>query len=362
MIPVTKPFLPPKEEFDAFLAEAWHRNWLTNNGPLINQLELKLKNYFEVPHFLIVLNGTIALQLTFKALGLKGKFITTPFSYIATVSSAVWEGLEPVFVDIDPDTFNINADAIEEKITDEVSCIVATHVFGNPCDVEKIREIASRHNIPVIYDAAHAFGVKFKGQALINYGDVSTLSLHATKLYHMVEGGAVVTKNPDLLKAMAFSRNFGHKGDTFEGVGINGKNSEFHAAMGLANFGHINEIIAKRKKLSELYSYIFSQNNLNLIRQQILPNTEYNYAYYPVVFEDTNDMERVIEALNGNYIYPRRYFFPSLNKVPYVSHQEMVHSEDLSERILCLPLYHDLTEADVDYITRVIVRTMKYKQ
>lgn len=362
MIPVTKPFLPPKEEFDAFLVEAWHRNWLTNNGPLINQLELKLKNYFEAPHFLIVLNGTIALQLTFKALGLKGKFITTPFSYIATVSSAVWEGLEPVFVDIDPKTFNINADAIEEKITEDVSCIVATHVFGNPCEVEKIAAIGAKHNIPVIYDAAHAFGVNYKGRALLNYGEVSTLSLHATKLYHMVEGGAVVTKDPNLLKTMAFSRNFGHKGETFEGVGINGKNSEFHAAMGLANFNHIDAIIAKREKLSKLYSQVFEQNEVKLTRQHILPDTDYNYAYYPVVFEDVADMDRVIEALNGSHIYARRYFSPSLNKVPYVNYQEMKHSEYLSERILCLPLYHDLTEADVDYITRIIVRTMKYKQ
>jgi len=360
MIPVTKPFLPPKEEFDKLLEEAWNRNWLTNNGPLTNQLELKLKEYFGAPHFLLVLNGTIALQLAFKAMGLRGKFITTPFSYIATISSAVWEGLEPVFVDIDPETFNINADAIEEKITDDVSCIVATHVFGNPCEVDRIGEIASRHNIPVIYDAAHAFGVNYKGKALMNYGEVSTLSLHATKLYHMVEGGAVVTKDAELLKKIAFSRNFGHRGDTFEGVGINGKTSEFHAAMGLANFNHVEEIISKRKLLWKLYSEIFDQYEIRFSRQRILADTEYNYAYYPVVFEDTRDLESVIEALNSNHIFPRRYFFPSLNKVPYLNYMEMKHSEYLSERVLCLPLYHDLTRADVEYITRVIIRTMKY--
>lgn len=361
MIPVTKPFLPPKEEFDELLNEVWRRNWLTNNGPLINQLELKLKNYLEVPHFLIVLNGTIALQLAFKALQLKGKFITTPFSYIATVSSGAWEGLEPIFVDVDEGSFNIDANKIEEKITDEVSCIVATHVFGNPCDIEKIDQIASEYDLPVIYDAAHCFGANYKGRSLLNYGDVSTLSLHATKLYHMVEGGAVSAKDPEVLKAIAYARNFGHKGDTFEGVGTNGKNSEFHAAMGLANFKHIDEIIAKRKKLSQLYTEVFEQNEVNLQRQMIRPNTDYNYAYYPVLFETHEDLLKVQNDLQGNYIQPRRYFHPSLNTIPYVKSDEMIVSESLSSRILCLPLFHDLTEADVEYISRILIRALKYK-
>lgn len=361
MIPVTKPFLPPKAEFDKYVTEAWNRNWLTNNGPLINQLELKLKDYLGIPHFLLLLNGTIALQLAFKALGLKGKFITTPFSYIATVSSAVWEGLEPVFVDIDPETFNIDPDQIEDKITKDVSCIVATHVFGNPCQVEAIESIASKYNIPVIYDAAHSFGARYKDLSLMSYGTISTLSLHATKLYHMTEGGAVATNDPDLLKKMAFARNFGHKGETFEGVGINGKNSELHAAMGLANYPYISQIIDKRRELTELYDLIFKQNNVNLRRQRILDHTDYNYAYYPVVFQDEEEVLRVVESLEGNYIHPRRYFFPSLNKVPYVPYQEMKNSENLSKRILCLPLYYDLTESDVDYITRVVIRALKYK-
>ncbi|PWL27233.1 DegT/DnrJ/EryC1/StrS family aminotransferase [uncultured Roseivirga sp.] len=361
MIPVTKPFLPPKPEFDKYVTEAWNRNWLTNNGPIINQLELKLKDHLNLPHFLLVLNGTIALQLAFKALNLRGKFITTPFSYIATVSSAVWEGLEPVFVDIDTETFNIDPDQIEDKISDDVSCIVATHVFGNPCNIEAIQKIASKYSLPVIYDAAHTFGVRYKGKSLMSYGTISTLSLHATKLYHMTEGGAVSTNDPDLLKHMAFARNFGHKGETFEGVGINGKNSEFHAAMGLANYPYINQIIEKRRKLTELYNQIFDQNNVNLGRQRILSDTDYNYAYYPVVFEDEGELLRVIKSLEGNYIHPRRYFYPSLNEIPYVPYQAMRNSESLSKRILCLPLYYDLTESDVEYITRIIIRTLKYR-
>lgn len=360
MIPVTKPFLPPKEEYDKLLNEVWRRNWLTNNGPLINQLELKLKDYLNVPYFLTVLNGTLALQFAFKALNLKGKFITTPFSYIATVSSAVWEGLEPVFVDIDPETFNIDPELIEENITEDVSCIVATHVFGNPCDVERIEVIGKKYNIPVIYDAAHAFGTEYKGRSLLSYGDVSTLSFHATKLYHMVEGGGVVTKDPEVLKRIAFARNFGHKGETFEEVGINGKNSEFHAAMGLANLPYINEIILKRKELSSLYSAVFQQNNIPLKRQKILEGTTYNYAYYPVVFDSENDLQEVLKALEGNYMYPRRYFFPSLNKIPYVNDRVMKESENLADRTLCLPLYHELTASEVEYITRIIIRTLKY--
>lgn len=361
MIPVTKPFLPPKEEYTRLVDEIWSRNWLTNNGPMINQLELKLKDYLNTPYFLLVLNGTIALQLAFKALGLKGKFITTPFSYVATVSSAVWEGLDPVFVDIDPNTFNIDVEAIEDKMTDDVSCIVATHVFGNPCEIDKIESIAKKYDIPVIYDAAHAFGVEYNGKGIMQYGDVSTLSLHATKLFHMIEGGAVSAKDPDTLKKMAFARNFGHKGPAFEGVGINGKNSEFHAAMGLANYKYIDSIIEKRKYLSLLYDQIFRDNEIKLGRQKIVANIKYNYSYYPVVFESEEELLRVIEALEGNYVHPRRYFYPSLNELPYVDFQKMVNAEFLSSRILCLPLYHDLMESDVEFITRIIIRTLKYK-
>ncbi len=362
MIPVAKPFLPPKEKFDSYLNEAWNRNWLTNNGPLINQLELRLKDYLKVPHFLITLNGTIALQLAFKALNLRGKFITTPFTYVATVSSGIWESLDPVFVDIDPHTFNIDSALIEEKIDQDVSCIVATHVFGNPCEVEKIQEVADRHNLTVIYDAAHTFGAKLDGDSLMSFGDISIVSLHATKLYHMVEGGGIATKDPDTLKKLAFARNFGHNGDTFEGVGINAKNSEFHAAMGLANLDYIENIIEHRRALSACYDQNLLNINLPIKTQKIHSQCEYNYAYYPVVFETEKDLLRVKSELEGSYIQPRRYFYPSLNNLPYLEYQRMPNAEYLAERILCLPLYHDLTLSEVDYISRVIIRTLRYNK
>lgn len=360
MIPVTKPFLPPKDKYDTLVKGVWDRNWLTNNGPLINQLELKLKDYLGVQHFLVVLNGTIALQLTIKALGLTGKFITTPFSYIATLSSGVWEGLEPVFADIDPQTLNIDPDKVEDKVDNEVSCILATHVFGNPCDVERLEAIGKKHGIKVIYDAAHAFGVTYKEKGLLSYGDVSTLSMHATKLYHMVEGGGVATNDPEIIKSIAFSRNFGHHGETFEGVGINGKNSELHAAMGLANYPFINEIISKRKNLSEHYDKLFSSFGMQRRGQEILGEVNYNYAYYPLILDSEIQTLKVMKELNENNVFPRRYFFPSLDQVPYVKTEDVPVAHDISSRILCLPLYHQLTEEEQEYIVRMIIRAVKY--
>jgi len=203
MIPITKPFLPPKEEYQKLVEGIWGRNWLTNNGPLVNELEHKLKEYLGVSHMLYTTNGTIALQLAIKALGLKGEIITTPFSYVATTSSIVWEGCKPKFADIDANTLNIDPSKIEAAITENTSAILATHVYGNPCDVDAIQKIAEEHNLKVIYDAAHCFGTTYKGESIFEYGDVSATSFHATKVFHTIEGGAVFTKNSKLLKKMA---------------------------------------------------------------------------------------------------------------------------------------------------------------
>jgi dTDP-4-amino-4,6-dideoxygalactose transaminase len=236
MIPVTKPFLPPIDEYKEYIDGIYQRQWLTNNGPLVNELELKLKEHLNVSHLLYLGNGTIAIQIAIKALELKGEIITTPFSYVATTSSIAWENCKPVFVDIDKDTLNIDPSKIEAAINANTSAILATHVYGNPCDIDAIQRIANKHNLKVIYDAAHCFGTKYKGKSVFEYGDVSTTSFHATKLFHTTEGGAVITTNPELLKKMSYLRNFGHDGpEKFECVGINGKNSEFHAAMGLVN-------------------------------------------------------------------------------------------------------------------------------
>src|SRR5665213_2906716 len=240
MIPITKPFLPPMPEYEKYLSGIWERQWLTNMGPLTIELEMKLKEYLKVRQLLFVTNGTVALQMAIKALALKGEIITTPFSFVATTSSIVWEGCEPVFVDIDPSSLNIDASKIELSITEKTSAILATHVYGNPCDVEAIAKIAEKHNLKVIYDGAHGFGVKISGRSIFEYGDISICSLHATKFYHSIEGGLVITKDTHLLKKIAYMRNFGFDGpEAFAELGINGKNSEFHAAMGLANLNYV---------------------------------------------------------------------------------------------------------------------------
>ncbi len=359
MIPVTKPFLPPKEEFDELIAGIWQRNWLTNGGPLANKLELDLKRHLGVDHLLFLSNGTIALQFAIRALDLKGEVITTPFSYVATASSLVWEGCQPVFADIDPHTLNIDPATIEALITPNTSGILATHVFGNACDVEAIQDIADRHGLKVIYDGAHAFGVKYKGKSIFSYGDISTCSFHATKLFHTTEGGAVITKDPELLRKMSRFRSFGHTSATsFEGVGINGKNSEFHAAMGLANLGHVPQIIERRKEISELYDKWLK--GVAGETPEITSGTTYNYAYYPILFSSEQELLKVIEALNRAKIYPRRYFYPSLSKLDYVEKRPTPIADDIASRVLCLPLYHELSSEEVELVCRLILRKKRY--
>lgn len=357
MIPVTKPFLPPKEEVYALLDEVWNRQWFTNNGPLVNELELRLKEYLGVQHVLYLNNGTIALQIAIKALNLKGEIITTPFSYVATTSSIIWEGATPVFVDIDEHTFNINPANIEAAITPNTQAILATHVFGNPCDIDAIQQIANKHNLKVIYDAAHCFGTTYKGKSVFAYGDVSTTSFHATKLFHTVEGGAVFCNAPELLKKMAFLRNFGHNGpNDFAEVGINGKNSEFHAAMGVVNLRYINQILAQRKVLCQQYDNWLKRPNIT--HQAITSQSNFNYAYYPIVFDNEETVLKVIKELEGNGITPRRYFYPSLNTVDMFKPNNCPISESIAKRILCLPLYHILSHNDVDLISRIILRVI----
>lgn len=360
MIPVTKPYLPDVIEYDEYLSAIWERQWLTNNGPLVNELELKLKKYLSVNHLLYVTNGTIALQLAIKALDLKGEIITTPFSYVATTSSIVWEGCTPVYVDIEADTFNIDPRKIEAAITGKTSAILATHVFGNPCKIEAIQEIADKHGLKVIYDAAHCFGTKYKNRSVFEYGDISTTSFHATKLFHTIEGGAVFTRSPELLKKLAFMRNFGHAGsEDFAELGINGKNSEFHAAMGLCNIKHIDEILEKRRELS--LHYMGNLKRLDVSFPKLNEARDYNYAYFPVLFKSHELMLRCIKALENEKVYCRRYFYPALSTLPFVSSDTMPVCDSVVQRIVCLPLYHTLTFSDLDLITRILLREQNYK-
>ncbi|CAN5311750.1 DegT/DnrJ/EryC1/StrS family aminotransferase [soil metagenome] len=355
MINVTKPFFPPLEEYSSYLQEIWKRGWITNNGPLVNDLELKLKEYLALDHLLYLSNGTVAIQIAIKALDLTGEIITTPFSYVATTSSIMWENCSPVFVDIDRESLNIDPAAIEASITEKTSGILATHVFGNPCDIEAIQIIANKHNLKVIYDAAHCFGTKYKGKSVFTFGDISTTSFHATKLFHTGEGGAVITSSPAILKRMSYMRNFGHSGPVdYDEIGINGKNSELHAALGLVNLKYVTAILAKRKELSLYYTQQLKTFHHSTIK--INSDSEFNYSYYPVIFETEEQLLKTLEMLNSNWIYPRRYFYPSLNTISYTRNSAMPVSESISKRILCLPLYYELERSDIDLIVRLMLR------
>lgn len=356
MIPVTKPFLPPQQIYHSYLDGIWKRQWLTNMGPLANDLELKLKDALKVKHLLFVTNGTVALQMAIKALDLKGEIITTPFSFVATTSSIVWQNCKPIFVDIDKDSLNIDCRKIEDSITEKTSAILATHVYGNPCDVEAIDRIAKKYNIKVIYDAAHAFGVEINGKSIFEFGDISTCSLHATKLYHSGEGGLIITKDPELLKKLAYIRNFGFDGpEKFAELGLNGKNSEFHAAMGLANLKYIDSIHHKRKELS--YRYDQKLKTLKAHRPKWHQDSENNFSYYPIVFESEQLMLKCIEYLKMHEIFTRRYFYPSLaDSLPYVEKKNLPITDNIAQRVLCLPLYYDLTIEEVDLICRHLLR------
>lgn len=352
-IHVTQTFLPPMEEYQNILSRAWDAGWITNRGLLVKELEHKLRAYLGVSNLLAMTNGTLPIQIAIKAFGLSGEIITTPFSYVATTSSIVWEGCKPIFVDIHPEYLTIDERKIEAAITSKTSAILATHVFGNPCAVEVIEEIARRNHLKVIYDAAHCFGVTYKGQSIFQYGDVSTCSFHATKLFHTGEGGAVMSKDTELLERIFYHHNFGHKGkEDFQGLGINGKMSELQAAMGLALLPYMDTIIEERSKLVDLYD-----KNLNFVgfsRLKIRDETIWNYSYYPVIFDTEEKVCAVLEALNDKNIFPRRYFYPSLNSLPYLENQSCVLSEYVAARIICLPLYAELNLTDIQRICNII--------
>lgn len=357
MINVTKSFLPPIEEYQKYLTGIWERVHLTNHGPLVFELEEKLKNYLGVKHLFFINNGTVAIQIAIKAAGLKNDVITTPFSYVATTSSLVWENCNPVFVDIDPDTLCINPDLIEKSITKSTTGILATHVYGNACYVDEIGKIAAKHNLKVIYDAAHAFGVDVNAKSVLNHGDISTLSFHATKIFHTVEGGAVITENDDLAHKISYMRNFGHNGpENFYGIGINGKSSEFHAAMGLCVLNHFEQIKERRKQISSLYDELFKKSDI--VRPSPLKNQTYNFSYFPVLFKTEENLLRVKAALNVHNIYPRRYFYPSLNQLDYVTNKPCPVSENVSSRVLCLPLYYELKDEEVRMIAKIIKESL----
>ncbi|SDA21871.1 dTDP-4-amino-4,6-dideoxygalactose transaminase [Nitrosospira sp. Nsp18] len=361
MIPVTKTYLPSLDQYVSQLERIWQAGWITNNGQLTKELAEALRAYLGVPNLELITNGTLALQLAIKTLGLKGEIITTPFSYVATTTVILWENCEPVFVDIEDKTFCIDTKKIEAAITERTSAILATHVYGYPCDVKKIEQIATEHQLKVIYDAAHAFGVKLNGQSILCHGDISALSFHATKLFHTTEGGALICQNEDIAKQIALIKGFGHIGeDYYREMGINGKMSELHAAMGLCVLPKVDEIVAYRRALSERYDSLL--NSQGLILPLVTEGLEYNYAYYPVLFPSHEVMMHVRQAMIRNNILPRRYFYPSLNTLPYLRpewQRTCPISESIASRVLCLPLYFGLEQQELDGICGIVTDAMQ---
>lgn len=348
MINVTKTFFPPIEEFNKQIERIWKNQWLTNRGELLVELEEKIAAYLDLKESKLIAmnNGTIPIQIALKLLANGGEVITTPFSYVATTAAIVWENCTPVFVDIHAEYLTIDETKIEAAITSKTTCILATHVFGNPCNIEVIEEIAKKHNLKVIYDAAHCFGVTYKGKSIFEYGDISTCSFHATKLFHTGEGGALFTKDPELFHKSFYSHNFGHNGPLdFYGLGINGKISELQAAMGLAVLPHMHSIKEGRAAAVNFYNENLNWNKLQ--KMQLREGTTWNYSYYPILFESEEALLLAQKKLNEEQIFPRRYFYPSLNEIVYVEGKKMQISENVATRILCLPLYKELMEENI---------------
>ena len=353
MINVTKTYLPNKEKYKKYIDEIYENGWLTNNGPLVQRLEKKLAQYLGVKNIILVSNGTVALETAYRTLDIKGFVITTPFSFVATTSSLVTNKLIPIFVDINEKTFNLNPKNIEKKITSRTSAILPVHVFGNACEVEEIKKIANKHNLKVIYDAAHAFDVKYKDKSLLSYGDISTLSFHATKLFHTIEGGALIINDDSLLEKVRYLINFGIKNqEEIPHLGTNAKMNEFEAAMGLCVLDDIESIKESRKNVIELYKKELSSL---VVFQEQNKQASQNYSYMPVVFKSEDELLRVQKALNEKEIYPRRYFYPSLDTLEFIEpKQECEISRDISKRVLCLPVFAELQNIDQNSIINTI--------
>jgi len=357
MINVTKTYLPSKEKYQKYVDEIYENGWLTNYGPLVQRLEKRLAEYLGVKNIVLVANGTVALEIAYRTLDLKGSVITTPFSFIATTSSLVTNNLSPIFADIDENTFNLYPKNIEKLITPNTSAILPVHVFGNACKVEEIEEIANKYNLKVVYDAAHAFDIKYKDQSVLNYGDISTLSFHATKLFHTIEGGALIINDDKLAQKARYLINFGIKNqEEIPHLGTNAKMNEFEAAMGLCVLDDIEEIKDKRKVILELYRK--ELDGLVAFQEQNKNATE-NYSYFSIIFKSEEDLLKIQKVLNEDDIFPRRYFYPSLDTLEYIEpKQNMPISRDISKRILCLPIYVDFERDAQQLIIDVIKKNL----
>ena len=360
---VTRPQLPPLEEFITYLEKIWGSKILTNSGPLHKQLELALSDYLGVKHLSLCTNGTLGLVIALKALGIKGEVITTPYSFVGTAHSLLWNGIRPAFVDIDPITLNLNPDKIEAAITSQTSAVMPVHCYGQPCDVERIQKVADNHGLKVIYDAAHAFGVQDSEGSILRHGDLSILSFHATKVYNTFEGGGIVSHTAKMKKKIDDLKNFGfHDEVTVEGIGLNGKMSEVNAAMGLLQLKYIDIAIEKRKRIAEIYrSGLKDVGGICLFDH--MDGMKYNYAYFPIWINEKKygkPRDEVYRQLKKHNIYCRRYFYPLITHFSaYKEHlstgeHSMPVAEQTSKEVICLPIYPDLEHYDVKKVIKIL--------
>lgn len=351
---VTTPSLASVKEYTAYLEKIWESGILTHNGPMVQELEAVLCKELNISNMLSVVNGTVALQLPLKALKLRGEIITTPFSWVATCSSIIWENCTPIFVDIDQSTFNLDPNKIEDAITHKTVGIMPVHVFSNPCDVEGIDTVAKKHDLKVIYDAAHAMFVDYKGKSVLEYGDVSATSFHATKIFNTGEGGGCITTNDELHEKLKRIRFFGHDSNKIIiEDGCNAKMTEIHAALGLINIKIMDGVLKKRREIFETYHSALSE--LDYVSFQQFDPESYNYSYMPIVFDSEERLLQIDEKLKSHQIYGRRYFYPSLNTIKTIApYTIMEKSESLAKRIFCLPSHQRLTHDDLDHIISLI--------
>ncbi len=360
-ISVSKTHLPSLDSYLKYLRKVWENNWVTNDGEFSLELEEELKKFLKVKNVVLLGNGTLALQLSYKAFNLKGEVITTPFTFPATANSLIWEGIKPVFVDIDPDTFNIDPKEVEKRITKDTSAILAVHVFGNPCEMESLSKLARKYSLKLIYDAAHAFGVEYKEKSILELGDSSTLSFHAAKTFHTIEGGAVITKNKSIRDKIKLLSNHGirSKEETVM-PGINARMNELEAIMGLLQLKDYKKQTEKRKKIYDFYTYNF-ENKTEFKLQSLNKNlTYFTYPYFPVCFANEKVTEKVQGVLLRNGITPRRYFYPPIHEFSYIKEKySLKNSEKISHSVLCLPLYGELSMEDASTIVNLINKCVK---
>lgn len=362
---VTKPSLPPLEEFTEYLNKIWESKILTNNGPFHRQFEKELTEYLGVKYLSLFANGTLALVTALQALRISGEVITTPFSFVATTHSLWWNNIKPVFVDIEPNYFNLNPEKIEAAITPQTTAIMPVHVYGNPCMVDEIQRIADTYGLKVIYDAAHAFGVTMKGNSILNYGDLSILSFHATKTFNTIEGGAIICHDEKTKRRIDFLKNFGFADEvTVVEPGINAKMNELQAAYGLVQIKHVDNYIGKRRNIAEFYRHEL-KNVKGLVMLYDNPGVRHSYTYFPVLINERSygaTRDSVYEALKKNNIYGRRYFYPLISQFPTYRGLTSAKPENLpialmvAQQVICLPIYPDLNEESVSKICRIITR------